>query len=245
MPAWVRNDRTMTVIEISEDRLRRTAGDDVFGQAEELAGKVTGLRPDGLAVTATVDGQPVSVRFSPEAITGVCDCPAGGLCAHATAAALAWVRAGSEDDGSDDTGLEDTAELRAELRGELDALERDAASGDLAHDWYPDTDDLTEMLDDAADLLAEDPEGIRALSDDVITRIQAIMRYERHHGDELSDALKQARELRSAADEASVLPIRAQRGNQPFERGRVSREGRQAVNDCRELPVAFDTRLEQ
>lgn len=186
----------MTVIEISEDRLRRTAGDDVFGRAEELSGKVTGLRPDGLAVTAIVDGQPVSVRFSPDAITGVCDCPAGGLCVHATAAALAWVRAGSEDDGSDGTGPQETAELRAELRDELDALERDAASGDLAHDWYPDTDDLTEMLDDASDLAAEDPEGIRALADDVITRIQTIMRYERHHGDELSAALRQARELK-------------------------------------------------
>jgi uncharacterized Zn finger protein len=143
-----------------------------------------------------VDGQPVSVRFSPDAITGACDCPAGGLCVHATAAALAWVRAGSEDGGSDGTGLEETAELRAELRDELDALERDAATGDLTHDWYPDTDDLTEMLDDASDLLAEDPEGIRAIADDVITRIERIMRYERHHGDELSAALKQARELK-------------------------------------------------
>jgi uncharacterized Zn finger protein len=192
----------MTVIEISEDRLRRTAGDDVFGQAEELTETVAELRPDGLAVTAIVDGQPVSVRFSPDAITGVCDCPAGGLCAHTTAAALAWVRAGSEDGESDGTGLEETAELRAELADELDALERDAASDDLTHDWYPDTDDLTEMLDDASDLRPEDPHGIRALADDVITRIQRIMRYERHQGDELSAALRRARDLKDDAARA-------------------------------------------
>jgi len=37
----------MAIIEVSEDGVRRVAGDQVFGQAKEWADKVSGLRAGG------------------------------------------------------------------------------------------------------------------------------------------------------------------------------------------------------
>ena len=91
----------MATIEVSEDGVRRAAGGEVFGQAEEWAGKVSGLRAGGPVISATVDGVPVSVRILPDGIVGQCRCPAHGLCAHAAAAVLAWVRTGTDADEPD------------------------------------------------------------------------------------------------------------------------------------------------
>jgi len=62
---------------------------------------VSGLRAGGPVISATVDGVPVSVRILPDGIVGQCRCPAHGLCAHAAAAVLAWVRTGTDADEPD------------------------------------------------------------------------------------------------------------------------------------------------
>jgi hypothetical protein len=54
----------VAVIEVSEESLRLIVGDEVLGQAARLAdsGLVADVRLDGVLVSATVDGTPVSVR---------------------------------------------------------------------------------------------------------------------------------------------------------------------------------------
>ena len=52
----------MAIIEVSENGVQRLAGDQVFGQAKEWVGKVSGLRAGGPVISATVDGVPVSVQ---------------------------------------------------------------------------------------------------------------------------------------------------------------------------------------
>ena len=84
----------MAIIEVSEDGVRRAVGGEVFGQAKEWVDKVSELRSGGPVISATVAGVPVSVRIRPDGIAGECECPAHGLCAHAVAAVLAWMRAG-------------------------------------------------------------------------------------------------------------------------------------------------------
>jgi hypothetical protein len=91
----------MAIVEVSEDGVRRAAGGEVFGQAKEWVDKVSGLRSGGPVVCATVDGVPVSVRILPGGFAAECGCPAHGLCAHAVAAVLAWVRAGTDADELD------------------------------------------------------------------------------------------------------------------------------------------------
>ena len=91
----------MAIIEVSEDGVRRVAGGEMFGQAKEWVGKVSELEAGGPVISATVDGVPVSVRILPDGIAGECGCPAHGLCAHAVAAVLAWVRAGTDADEPD------------------------------------------------------------------------------------------------------------------------------------------------
>ena len=59
------------------------------------------LEAGGPVISATVDGVPVSVRILPDGIAGECGCPAHGLCAHAAAAVLAWVRTGTDADEPD------------------------------------------------------------------------------------------------------------------------------------------------
>ena len=69
--------------------------------AKEWADKVSGLRAGGPVISATVDGVPVSARMLPDGIAGECRCPADGLCAHAAAAVLAWVRTWTAADEPD------------------------------------------------------------------------------------------------------------------------------------------------
>jgi uncharacterized Zn finger protein len=104
----------VAVIEVSEESLRLIAGDEVLGQAAGLvdAGMVTDVRPDGLLVFATVAGMPVSVRVLEDALAWKCPCPDDAPCAHAVAAALAWVRTGTD---------EETPDLLAVLQGQSTA----------------------------------------------------------------------------------------------------------------------------
>jgi hypothetical protein len=141
----------MAVIEVSEDWVRRVAGGEVFGLAAERAGKVSGLRADGLVVSAAVDGVPVSVRILPDGFAGECGCPADGLCAHAVAAVLAWVRTGTDADEADLFGI-----LRMQdpdwLAGQLAELA--AADPVLAGRLLAEAGD-GQALEDVADLRAE------------------------------------------------------------------------------------------
>ena len=68
---------------------------------QEWVDKVSGLGAGGPVISATVAGVPVSVRIRPDGIAGECECPTQGLCAHAVAAVLAWVRAGTDADEPD------------------------------------------------------------------------------------------------------------------------------------------------
>jgi uncharacterized Zn finger protein len=110
----------MAIIEVSEETLRSVTGAAVFGQAQELAGKVTGLRVDGAVIEAMVDGTPVRVRVRPDGLEPQCECPADGVCAHAVAAALAWVQTGKEENAPDlyeVMRLQDPDWLAAQLAG--------------------------------------------------------------------------------------------------------------------------------
>jgi uncharacterized Zn finger protein len=83
------------------DALRRVAGNELFGRALEQAGKVTELHAQGMVITGTVDGVPVTVRMREDGLDRECGCPADGLCVHAVVAVLAWVRTGTEADAPD------------------------------------------------------------------------------------------------------------------------------------------------
>src|SRR5450756_2358788 len=83
----------MALIEVTEESLRSLVDDAVFRQAQDWADKVTGLRVDGLLVEATVDGVPAGFLVLRHGREGGCGCPLPAPCAHAIAAALAWVRA--------------------------------------------------------------------------------------------------------------------------------------------------------
>ncbi len=104
----------VAVIEVSEESLRLIAGDEVLGQAAGLvdAGMVADVRPDGLLVFATVAGMSVSVRVLEDALAWKCPCPDDAPCVHAVAAALAWVRTGTD---------EETPDLLAVLQGQSTA----------------------------------------------------------------------------------------------------------------------------
>jgi uncharacterized Zn finger protein len=92
----------MALIEVTEESLRRLVDDAVFRQAQDWADKVTGLRVDGLLVEATVDGVPAGFLVLRHGLEGRCGCPLPAPCAHAIAAALAWVRAGDDDESPSD-----------------------------------------------------------------------------------------------------------------------------------------------
>jgi uncharacterized Zn finger protein len=152
----------MAVIEVSEDWVRRVAGDEVFGRAKERAGKVSGLRADGLVVSGEVDGVPVSVRILPDGLAGECGCSAAGLCAHAAAAVLAWVWTGMDADEADLFGI-----LRMQdpdwLAGQLAELA--AADPALAGRLLGEAGD-GQALEDVADLRAELDEVLDEMEDE-------------------------------------------------------------------------------
>jgi uncharacterized Zn finger protein len=152
----------MAIIEVSEDRLRHVAGGEVFGQAKEWVDKVSGLRAGGPVISATVDGVPVSVRILPDGIAGECECPADGLCAHAAAAVLAWVRTGRDADEPDlleALRMQDPDWLATRL------AELATADPALAQRLLAEAED-GEALEDVADLRAELEEMLDVLEDD-------------------------------------------------------------------------------
>jgi uncharacterized Zn finger protein len=104
MPAsGMRQYLRVAVIEVSEESLRLLVGDEVLGQAAGLVdgGMVADVRLDGLLVFATVAGTPVSVRVLEDALAWKCPCSSDAPCAHGVAAAVAWVRAGTDEETPD------------------------------------------------------------------------------------------------------------------------------------------------
>jgi uncharacterized Zn finger protein len=238
----MRQDRRVTVIRVSEDALRRVASDEVYARAVELAGTVSDLRVDGTLLNAVAGDIPVSVRLLDGGIEGRCECgvPGDGPCAHAVAAALAWVQGGQEEETSagllemlltqspewlatrlaaiasgnaeltalllaeavDPETADAVAELRDELDEEFDELEDDAAAQEDDDEWYPDAGELVEMIEEASELLNDDPDDVRELADHVITRIGRLLDHENSHGSELAEALKSARDLLTRAEKA-------------------------------------------
>jgi uncharacterized Zn finger protein len=154
----------MAIIEVSEDALRDVAGDEVFGQALAWTGKVAGLRVDGTVIEATVDGVSVRVRVLPDGIDAQCGCPEDGLCPHAVAAALAWVRTGEEKLVP---GLVEV--LRVQDRDWLAAQLAALAAGDpgLAARLLAEAED-PEALAEVADLRAEFDADLDDLVDELV-----------------------------------------------------------------------------
>jgi hypothetical protein len=156
----------VATIEVSEDALRRAASGEVFARAVQFvdAGKVGDLRAGGTVMSAIVAGIPVRVRILAGGIEGRCECvvSGGGPCAHAVAAALAWVREGEDEDAPDLFGV-----LRLQSRDWLASRLADLAAGDpaLAALLLAEAEDaesseavadLRDGLDEALDELGED-----------------------------------------------------------------------------------------
>jgi hypothetical protein len=206
----------MARIEVTEESLRAAVPDPVFRHAQDLAGQVTALSTTGLQIEATVDGSAVAIRIRPDTTPDArCACPASPPCAHAIAAALAWVRAatqedtpeadtpeaddpGADDPGADDPGADDPEAdlpaLRADFDDILDELADEASECEPGDEWYPDTDDLEDLLDDLEDLTPQTP-AAAALTTHVITRIKALLATPQHQGDDLPEALTRAQAL--------------------------------------------------
>ena len=156
----------MAVIEVSEDALRTVAGVEIYARAVELAGTVSDLRVAGTLLNAMVAGVPVSVRLLDGRIEGRCECdvPGGGPCAHAVAAALAWVQSGRDEDQPDllevlltqspewlATRLAAIASDNAELTALLLAEALDPVAADAIAELRYDLDEeLGELEEDAA-----------------------------------------------------------------------------------------------
>lgn len=101
--SWMRQYLRVAIIEVSEESLRLLVGDELLGQAAGLVdgGMVADVRLDGLLVFATVAGISVSVRVLEDALAWKCPCSDDAPCVHAVAAALAWVRTGSDAETPD------------------------------------------------------------------------------------------------------------------------------------------------
>jgi uncharacterized Zn finger protein len=179
----------MAIIEVSEDWVRRVAGDEVFAQAKEWADKVSGLQASGPVISATVDGVPVSVRILPDGVAGECQCPAGGLCAHATAAVLALVEAGAD---VDEPGLFEVLRMQDPDWLAARLAELAAADAALAERLLAEAED-TEALGDVADLRAELDEVLDELEDEA----SSLGDYDEWYpdGEGLADLLDEAAEF--------------------------------------------------
>src|SRR6266702_708653 len=179
----------MARIEVTEESLRTTAGEDVFTQAVALADKVAGFSAVGPQVEAIVDGAEVSVLIRPGGLDARCACPAADPCPHAIAAILSWVRAGPDP----------AAELRAELDDVLDELAEEAGDCDPDDGWYPDTSELEDLLDEVEDLAGQEPDAARELAGYVAARVTEVLAAGNCLTDDLADALSRAEQLRGDA----------------------------------------------
>lgn len=260
----------MAIIEVTEEFVRRQADETTFAQAEALVeqGKVLGGAAAGFGAEANVDGIQVRVRFTRDRLVVRCGCAAAppaaepvsssprspvpaatessesmaGPCIHAVAAALAWVRAGTEVpepelssvlEGMDsdwlveqlielardvpgvESRLLEAAQeaggvgiaaargaarsevriLREELNDIIDDLLEDAAGHSHYDEWYPDTDELEELFDEAEELLDAAPDEVRELTDHAITLIERVLDTEIVYGTDPSEALERAQDL--------------------------------------------------
>jgi uncharacterized Zn finger protein len=93
----------MALLRVSENSLRAQVPESVFPEALALAdhGRVTGLSADGARLSATVDDVVVTVHFTRDGLEATGSCGETSPCAHAVAAALAWVRTGVEESAPD------------------------------------------------------------------------------------------------------------------------------------------------
>ncbi len=87
------------------------------------------------------------------------------------------------------------ADLRAEFAEELGGLAEEARDHEHYEEWYPDTGDLEELLDEAEVLLDEAPDAVRELADYVIEGIERVLDFGTCYGADLTDALARAQDL--------------------------------------------------
>jgi hypothetical protein len=153
----------MARIEVTEEWVRGLVDDTVFRQAQDWADKVTGLSAGGLLVEATVEGVPVGFEVLRHGIEGRCGCPQPAPCAHAIAAALAWVRTGGDDESPPDL-LE---VLRIQDRDWLASRLAELAAADpaLAARLLDEAEDA-DVLDEVADLRDEFDEVLDELENE-------------------------------------------------------------------------------
>jgi len=87
------------------------------------------------------------------------------------------------------------ADLRAEFAAELGGLAEEARDHEHYDEWYPDTGDLEELLDEAEVLLDEAPDAVRELADYVIEGIERALDFGTCYGADLTEALARAQDL--------------------------------------------------
>ena len=113
-------------------------------------------------ISATVDSVRSACGFSWTGSAGECECPADGLCAHAVAAVLAWVRTGTDADEPDlfeVLRMQDPDWLATRL------AELAAADPSLAERLLAEAED-GQALEDVAGLRAELDEVLDELEDE-------------------------------------------------------------------------------
>jgi len=87
------------------------------------------------------------------------------------------------------------ADLRAEFAAELGGLAEEARDHEHYDEWYPDTEDLEELLDEAEVLLEQAPDAVRELADYVIEGIEQVLDVGTCYGADLTEALAGAQDL--------------------------------------------------
>ena len=167
----------MALIEVTEESLRSLVDDAVFRQAQDWADKVTGLRVDGLLVEATVDGVPAGFLVLRRGLEGRCRCPLPAPCAHAIAAALAWVRAGGDDESPSD------------LFEVLRVQDRDWLASRLAQLAAADPAIAARLLDEAEDAgVLDEVADLRGEFDEILGELEDEARDQDDYGEWYSDA---------------------------------------------------------
>ncbi len=87
------------------------------------------------------------------------------------------------------------ADLRAEFAEELGGLAEEAREHENYDEWYLDTGDLEELLDEAEVLLDKTPDAVRELADYVIEGIERALDVGTCYGADLTDTLARAQDL--------------------------------------------------
>jgi hypothetical protein len=87
------------------------------------------------------------------------------------------------------------AELSAEFDDVLGELADEARACSPGDEWYPDTDDLEDLLDEVEELAGQAPDTVQALTGQVIERIKDVLGSGQCQGDDLAEALARAEDL--------------------------------------------------